>query len=87
MILKKIEAANDFFGKVRADREKKQLFENPDFNLDQIIGTISLLKSETEAIFAQVKPPKAEAPKKDEKMEGEDKKEDAEMKSEEPAAN
>jgi hypothetical protein len=89
LIQKKIDAANDFFAKVKADREKKQLYENPDFTLDQIISTLSLLKAETEAIFAQVKAPKTEEPKKDEKMENQEaKKDDVEMKNEEqPAAD
>lgn len=87
LIQKKIDATNDFFGKVKADRESKQLYENPAFTLDQIISTLSLLKSETDAIFSKVKAPKAEEPKKEEKPEeAEAKQEDAEMKNEEKAA-
>ena len=81
-ITKKVAAAKEFFAKVQADRAAKQLHENPAFNLDQIISTVSLLKSETEAVFASVKPPK-----KEEKLAEEEKKpEDAEMKNEEKPA-
>jgi deferrochelatase/peroxidase EfeB len=99
LINKKMGAAKEFFAKVQADRVKKQLFENPEFALDQLIGTISLLKAETEAIFAAVKPPKKETPEKKEEPEKKDDKapgaeeevkkegEDVEMKNEEvPAA-
>lgn len=50
---------------------------------------MSLLKSETEAIFSSVKPPKKEEAKKDEPMENTEAKkegEDVEMKAEEPPA-
>lgn len=86
LINKKVTVAKGFFEGVQSDRQKKQLFENPAFSLDQIISTLSLLKSETESIFQSVKPPKVEEPKKEEAQEnGQPEGKDAEMKNEEPA--
>jgi len=85
---------------VKADKNAKQLHEDPAYNLDGIILTLETLKKETQAIFDRP-PPKAEEPAKDAEMkdapaEGEanadaaatdDKKEgDAEMKNEEGKA-
>jgi len=52
LINSKVTLARTFFDNVKADRAKKQLYENPDFNLDQIINNLSLIKSECEAIFS-----------------------------------
>lgn len=81
VIKMKVDAATAFFDNVKKDRESKQLYENPAFNLNQIISTASLLKSEAEAVFAAVKPP---APKVEEPVKAEDAKmEDAEKPAEE----
>ena len=54
---------------VKADRDSKELHQDPKFNLNKIISDLSLLKSETDAIFA-LPPPKEEKPKEeDAKME------------------
>ena len=54
---------------VKADRAAKQLFQDPAYNLDQIINGLNALKKETEAIF-NLPPPKPKA--EDVKMEGEE---------------
>ena len=88
LVLKKQEEVAKFMQDVKADREAKQLYQDPAFNLDAIINKLNLLKSETEAIF-NAPPPKEEKPDesmKDESKEGEAKGEeakDAEMKNEE----
>ena len=97
-VLKKHEAAQDFFMKVAADRAAKKDFEDPAFKLADLEAQISTLKTETNAIFA-TPPPKAESPpkeKEDAKMNGDAEKEkenapdaapaneDAEMKAEGP---
>ena len=61
-IAKRQEPAVTFIEGVKADRAAKQLFENPKYNLDSIIHTLSTLKKETEAIFNRP-PPKVEEPK------------------------
>lgn len=73
---------------MQTDRASKQLYQDPAYTLDQIIETLRLLKSETESIFAKVKPPAPEKPAEDAKMESEEPKpeENAEMKSEEQPA-
>jgi len=54
---------------VKADRDSKELYQDPKFNLDKIISDLSLLKAETDAIFA-LPPPKEEKPnEEDVKME------------------
>merc|ERR1719152_1125293 len=71
-VLKKHQATNDFFAKVRADRAAKQDSEDPGFKLSDIEAMLSSLKTETNAIFA-TPPPKPESPpkeKEDAKMEG-----------------
>jgi hypothetical protein len=77
---------------VKADRMSKELYQNPNFNIEKIISDLQLLKSETDSIFnaPPPKPKEEEKPKEDEKMEnteekkeGEDNKgEDSEMKAE-----
>lgn len=47
---------------VKKDRESKQLFEDPKYNLDGIIHTLTTLKKQTDAIFNKP-PPKREEPK------------------------
>ncbi len=91
-VIKKLEEARKFFEGVKADQAAKKLYENPAYSLNQIIQTLSLLKSETDAIF-NAPPPKVE--KSDEKMKEDEAKssekkeeaapEDSEMKNEEPA--
>ena len=61
---------------VKADRASKQLHEDPLYNLDGIILTLSTLKKETETIFNRP-PPKPEEPPAAEK--------DANMKEENAA--
>lgn len=52
--------------KVKADRAAKKPYENPGFNLEQIINGLSLLKVETESIFNAPPPkPKDDAPMAD----------------------
>ena len=72
----KMNEAQAFFDKVQADRAAKQLHQDPAYTLDQINSTLSLLKSETDAIFAGVKAPVVVEPPKEEAK-------DAEMKNEE----
>lgn len=85
----KIATAQALFDGVKADRAAKQLFQDPKYTLDQIIDTLTLLKAESESIFAAVKPPKKEeAPKEDVKMDeskpaDDQKPADAEMNNEE----
>lgn len=76
---------------VKADKAAKELHQNPDYNLDQIINAIETCKRKTEAIF-NLPPPKPEpttAEKKAEEAGSSDKKAerapeaDAEMKNEE----
>lgn len=71
-VLKKHQATNDFFGKVRTDRQAKSDCQDPGFKLSDIESMLSSLKTETNAIFA-TPPPKPESPpkeKEDAKMEG-----------------
>ena len=69
---------------MKADRAAKQLFQDPKYTLDQIIDTLTLLKAESESIFAAVKPPKKEDVKMDESKPADDQKPaDAEMNNEE----
>lgn len=57
---------------VKADRAAKQLFQDPAYNLDQIINGLSALKKETEGIF-NLPPPKPKVEEKaDENMKPED---------------
>ena len=79
-------------GKVRADQESKQPHQDPAYGVEGVIAHLSLLKSETEAIF-NAPPPKKEyasknVPMSDEgKKEGDKKTEDeAEPKDAEPEA-
>lgn len=58
----------DFFGKVRADKEGKQLYQEPAFGIDGIVAHLNLLSAETEAIFNKP-PPKKEEPKPEAKPE------------------
>lgn len=48
-------------GKVKADKEGKQLFQDPAYGTEGVIAHLNLLKSETEAIF-NAPPPKKEEP-------------------------
>ena len=57
---------------VKADRDSKQLYQDPAFSLDKIISDLNLLKKETDAIF-NAPPPK---PKEEEKPKEEDTKMD-----------
>ena len=59
IITKKLEDANKLMNGVKADRAAKQLFEDPAYNCDQIINTMSSLKYDTEQIF-NLPPPKTE---------------------------
>ena len=63
MINKKTEDAIKFMEGVKADRAAKQLFEDPAFTCDQIIGTMNSLKYDTENIF-NLPPPKPKSPEK-----------------------
>lgn len=58
----KLQNSIDFMGKVRADKESKQLFQEPAYGIDGVVAHLKLLKSETEAIF-NAPPPKKEEPK------------------------
>lgn len=82
----KQEVVSKMMADVKADRDSKQLYQDPKFNLDKIISDLSLLKSETDAIF-NAPPPKPKSPEKakeeDTKMESSDKKEESEKKGEE----
>lgn len=62
----KLTNAIDFFGKVKADREAKQLYQEPAFGIEGIESHLKLLFAETEAIFHKP-PPKKEEPKPEEK--------------------
>lgn len=66
-VVVKIEEAEKFMGSVRADRDSKQLWQDPSFTLEQVLQKIQLLKSETEAVF------NAPIPAADEKMKDESK--------------
>lgn len=78
-------------GKVKADKESKQLYQDPAYGVDGVIAHLNLLKSETEAIFS-APPPKKEEPaaanqpmsEEDAKKEGEQVNENAKS-SEQPA--
>ena len=74
-VMEKHQAAADFFGKVRTDREVKKDYEDPAFKLSDLEAQTKNLKRETDVIFATPKP-KPPAPE-------EKKEENAEMKSEE----
>ena len=70
---------------VKADRAAKQLFEDPAFTCDQIIGTMNSLKYDTENIF-NLPPPKPKSPEKpaeDKPTEGEAPKEEEAPKADE----
>ena len=56
---------------VKSDRASKELFQDPLYTCDQIIGTMDSLKKDTEGIF-NLPPPKPKSPEKP----AEDKKED-----------
>lgn len=72
----KLTNAMDFFGKVKTDKESKQLFQDPAFGIEGITAHLNLLKSETEAIF-NAPPPKKEEPKPEEpKADDKEKKEE-----------
>jgi len=66
---------------VKSDRASKELFQDPMYTCDQIIGTMDSLKKDTEGIF-NLPPPKPKSPEKPAEP-AEDKKED-EKKEEEP---
>ena len=70
----KVQNANEFMGKVQADKAAKQPFEEPAYGIEGVIAHLSLLKSETEAIF-NAPPPKKEEPPKNEPMSAEGKQE------------
>jgi hypothetical protein len=70
-IAKKVEVAQGLVNGVKEDRAAKQLYENPKYNLDQIITGLNMLKAETEAIFNAPPPKPKEEPKEDVKMEDE----------------
>lgn len=53
-------------GKVKADKESKQLFQEPDFGISGVEAHLNQLKYETEAIL-NAPPPKKEEPKAEEK--------------------
>lgn len=53
-------------GKVKADLDNKQPFQEPDFGIDGVVAHLNQLKNETEAIF-NAPPPKKEEPKPEEK--------------------
>ena len=89
MIEGKLEVGQKIIDGVKADRAAKQLFQDPAYNLDQIINGLAALKKETESIF-NLPPPKPkteEKPATDEKMEDASKENGAaaEEKKEEPA--
>jgi hypothetical protein len=63
MVAKKIDDAIKFMDGVKADRAAKQLYEDPAYNCDLIIGTINGLKKDTEGIF-NLPPPKAKSEEK-----------------------
>jgi hypothetical protein len=77
----KLTAAETLIAGVKADRAAKELYQNPAYTLDQIIGAIESCKRDTEAIFNQA-PPKPEVTS--DKKQAEDAAPDAEMKNEEP---
>ena len=58
---------------MKKDKESKQLFENPSYNLDAIIKTIENLKKECENIF-NLPPPVEKTKSPDVKMEDAEKK-------------
>ena len=62
----KLQNSIDFMGKVRSDKESKQLFQDPAYGIDGVVAHLKLLRSETEAIFS-APPPKKEEPKPEEK--------------------
>lgn len=70
-VLKKHQATNDFFAKVREDRAAKSDAQDPGFKLTDISAMLNSLKTETNAIFA-TPPPKPKTPPKE-------KEEDAKM--------
>ena len=89
MIEGKLEAGTTLIEGVKADRAAKQLFEDPAYNLNQIINGLAALKKETEGIFNLPPPkPKVQEPAPtDEKMEDANKENGAtEEKKEEAAA-
>ena len=49
-------------GKVKTDKESKQLYQDPAFGIDGVVAHLNSLKNETEAIF-NAPPPKKEEPK------------------------
>merc|ERR1712146_484563 len=81
-IHEKVTASQEFFAKVKADKESKQLYQDPAFGIDGIGAHLKSLNAETEAIF-NIPPPKPkEEPKKDESKSPE-KKEEGEAPKEE----
>jgi len=76
VVIKRLEEARKFFDSVKADQTAKKLFENPSFSLNQIIQTLSLLKSETDAVF-NAPPPKVDKEMKEEPKSSEKKEEGA----------
>lgn len=73
MINKKLEDAIKFMDGVKADRAAKQLFEDPAYTCDQIIGTMNSLKYDSENIFNLPPPkPKEEKPAEQKPAEGTD---------------
>lgn len=80
----KLQNSIDFMGKVKADKESKQLHQEPAFGIDGVVAHLNQLKVETEAIFA-TPPPKKEEPKKEEKSA--DKKQEGDKPSDEPPKN
>lgn len=62
----KLNNSLEWFGKVQADKESKQPFQDPAYGIDGVEAHLSLLKSETQAIFL-TPPPKKEEPKPEEK--------------------
>lgn len=90
-INKKLAEFQKFCEGVQADREAKQLHENPAYNLDQIISMIDKTKRDTEAIF-NLPPPKPETKKaEDSTADSGEKKQEAsptnEAKAQEPAGD
>lgn len=62
----KLQNSIEFMGKVKADKESKQLFQEPAYGIDGVVAHLKLLKAETEAIF-NAPPPKKEEPKPESK--------------------
>ena len=70
-----MKTAVEWCAKVKADKEAKQLYQDPAYGIEGITSQLSLLKAETEAIF-NTPPPKKEEPKPEAEAKPEDKKEE-----------